>query len=302
MPRNAYTLWVGGLGILLIVGVVAYILLDPAPEPTPVPEPEPIIEVPEPEPTASTKVIGTSVEGRDISVHTFGTGDTHILFVGGIHGGYEWNSVLLAYEFIEFGEIFDRLPENTMVSVIPNLNPDGLFAVVPVEGPFAFTEVPNPSNRVAEGRFNANGVDLNRNFDCNWAPESTWRGNVVSAGTGPFSEPEAAALRDYVLQTNPDAVIFWHSQANNVYASECNNGPLPETLEIMQRYADAGEYGAVASFDAYPITGDAEGWLASIGIPAITVELESFDSIEFGRNMAGVDALFEYYGAPTYAR
>jgi hypothetical protein len=55
----------------------------------------------------------------------------------------------------------------------------------------------------------------------------------------------------------------------------------------MTAYAKAGGYGAVPSFDAYPITGDAEGWLASIGIPAITVELETRTSIEWTRNLGG---------------
>jgi hypothetical protein len=41
-----------------------------------------------------------------------------------------------------------------------------------------------------------NDVDLNRNFDCKWQPTSTWRSTSVSAGTQPFSEPEAAAIRD----------------------------------------------------------------------------------------------------------
>jgi hypothetical protein len=118
----------------------------------------------------------------------------------------------------------------------------------------------------------------------------------VSAGTNAFSEPEAATLRDYVLATTPDAVVFWHSMANNVYASECENGVLPETLTIMNAYADAAGYGAVPVFDAYPVTGDAEGWLASIGIPAITVELGSRTSIEWSKNLAGTEALLNWYG------
>ena len=187
------------------------------------------------------------------------------------------------------------IPKNLTINIIPVLNPDGLYLVTRIEGEFAASDVPDPSTRVSEGRFNANGVDLNRNFDCKWQPESTWKGNVVSAGTAAFSEPESVALRDFVVKTNPEVVVFWHSKANNVYASECEDGVLPETLEVMNVYAAAGRYGAVPSFDAYPITGDAEGWLASIGIPAVTVELETANSIEWKRNLAGVTALFDKY-------
>ena len=230
-----------------------------------VPVPEeyvaPVVEEPEPEPEPVTSVesmIGTSVEGRAINAITFGEGDTHLLFVGGMHGGYEWNSVLLAYQFIDYLDAnSDVIPPGLKVSIIPKLNPDGVFAVG-LEGRFSAADVPADAP-TAPGRFNANEVDLNRNFDCKWQPESSWRGATVSAGTAPFSEPEAAALRDFVLKTEPDAVGVWHSQANTVYASECEDGVLPKTLEIMDDYANAASYNSVASFDAYPVTGDAEG-------------------------------------------
>jgi hypothetical protein len=249
-------------------------------------------------PRVTRAEIGSSVEGRAIDVVTFGDGETHLLFVGGIHGGYEWNSSLLAYGMIEHLEANPEfVPEDLSVSIIPTLNPDGLYKVTGTEGVFTVADVPNPAVRVAEGRFNANGVDLNRNFDCKWAPESSWRGNVVSAGTSAFSEPEAAALRDYIATIRPKAAAFWHSTANNVYASECEQGVLPETLALMSTYAQAASYGEVPVFDAYPITGDAEGWLASIGIPAVTVELESASSIEWTRNLAGVDAVLKLYSS-----
>lgn len=243
-------------------------------------------------------VIGSSVEGRAIEAHLYGTGDTHLMFVGGIHGGYEWNSVVLAYSFLDYLDAHPELiPENLTVAIIPSANPDGVFRVVGKEGRFSALDVPADEGVPGTGRFNAHGVDLNRNFNCKWKPESRWRGNVVSAGTTPFSEPEAAALRDFVSEFAPRAAIFWHSQSNAVYASECEAGILPGTRTLMQAYASASGYPAVDTFDAYPISGDAEGWLASIGIPAITVELSTHETIEWERNRAGVEALFSLYSA-----
>jgi len=242
------------------------------------------------------ETIGMSVEGRAIESYTFGGGEKHLLFVGGVHGGYEWNSTLLAYEFIDFlEEDSARIPAGLTISVIPSANPDGLYAVAGKEGRFSAVDVP-ANTTDGQGRFNANDVDLNRNFDCKWQEESKWRGSVVSAGTQAFSEPEARAVRDFVLKNKPSAVIFWHSQSNAVYASECEEGILPETRAIMNAYADAAGYPAVDSFDAYEITGDAEGWLASIGIPAITVELKTHETIEWEKNLKGINALFEYFG------
>ncbi len=248
--------------------------------------------------TSTIEVIGYSVEGRMIEAYTFGNGSKRLLFVGGVHGGYEWNSVLLAYQAIAYLKTLD-LPDELTISVIPVLNPDGL-AAVGAEGEFAVADIA-PNYSTGLGRFNANDVDLNRNFDCKWQPESMWRGQTVNAGTGAFSEPEAAALRDFVLGAAlPEAVVFWHSQANNVYASECKDGVLPETLVLMNTYATAAGYGAVPTFDAYEVTGDAEGWLASLGVPAVTVELKTRESTEWDQNKAAIDAVLANYQDSTF--
>ena len=143
--------------------------------------------------------------------------------------------------------------------------------------------------------FNGNNVDLNRNFDCDWQASAKWQNKNVSGGESVFSEPEAQAIKGYVEKNKPIAAIFWHSQSNAVYASECNNGILPETINIMNTYSFASGYSPVRTFDSYEITGDAEGWLASINIPAITVELKTHETIEWERNLAGFKAILEYY-------
>jgi len=295
-PKNIVLLVIAA-GIVVLAALLLLTRPVPVTETEIVPEPEVTIEAPAPAYTQET--IGTSVEGRVIESYSFGTGEQELLFVGGIHGGYEWNSVMLAYQFIDmFIARPDLIPEKLTVRIIPSLNPDAVAKVTGKTGRFTQADI-LPGVDQSTARFNANDVDLNRNFDCKWQSTSSWRGATVSAGTAAFSEPEAVALRDYVMLHQPNMVAFWHSQADNVYASECENGVLPETLEVMQTYADASGYGAVASFDAYPVTGDAEGWLASIGIPAVTVELSSHEAIEFEQNRAGVMALFELYTVDT---
>ncbi len=250
-------------------------------------------EVADPSPRRS--VIGSSVQGRQIEAYTYGRGKTHLAFVGGVHGGYEWNSILLAYALMDhLSGHPEIIPENMSVTVIPDANPDGVYKVIGTEGRFSIADVPIGIS-LDPGRFNAHGVDINRNFNCKWQATSTWKGKSISAGTAPFSEPEAQAIRDFVVAHKPEAVIFFHSKAGAVYASECKDGILPKTLEIMRVYSRASGYLAINAFDAYEITGDAEGWLASIGIPAITVELLTHETVEWERNLAGIKALLEYY-------
>lgn len=273
------------LTLLLAGGGIWALVYRAEPAPPEAPEARPL--------TPKTETIGRSVQGRPIEAYTYGSGENRLVFVGGIHGGYEWNSVLLAYRFMDYLETQTALPDGLEVTVIPSANPDGVYAVVGKEGRFAQADIPAGSH--AAGRFNANEVDLNRNFDCKWKPESSWQGRTVSAGAAPFSEPEAKALRDFLLKDRPRAAVFWHSAANAVYASECEAGILQGTLDAMNAYARAAGYSAVQTFDAYPITGDAEGWLASQNIPAITVELQTHESVEWERNLAGIKGLFELY-------
>jgi len=246
--------------------------------------------------TSTHSILGQSAGGRNIEAYTYGNGKIKLLFVGGIHGGYEWNSVVLAYRFIDyFNADSKNVPANLTIIVIPTLNPDGVYKVTGKEGRFSVADVSTNSATLASGRFNGDDVDLNRNFDCKWQPQSTWQSKTVSAGTSAFSEPEAKILRDFILKNSPFAVVFWHSQSGTVYASQCQNGILPETINIMNVYSKASGYSPSTTFDAYSTTGGADDWLASIGVPAITVELKTHQTVEWEQNLSGISALFEYY-------
>ncbi len=274
---------------IVIIGAGIFQLTHKRPAPAPIAK---VIVAPEKKDPIE-KSIGKSVQGRAITSYTYGKGSKHVVFVGGIHGGYEWNSVILAYQFKDYLDAHPNVSQGLTITVIPDANPDGVFKVIGKEGRFTTADV--PSSDSSPGRFNAHDVDLNRNFDCKWKSTGTWKQKTVSAGTVAFSEPEAAAIRDYVIENKPDAFVFWHSQAGRVYASQCKDGILPKTLEIMKVYANAAGYPAVESFDAYEVNGASEDWLASIGIPTITVELKTHDTVEWDKNLAGSMALLEFF-------
>jgi len=241
-------------------------------------------------------IIGTSVDGRNITAYHYGSGDTELLLIGGIHGGYEWNTVLLAYETMDYLEQnLDVIPENVKVTIIPVLNPDGLYKTVGTAGIFTKEDVPADLADTIPGRFNANNVDLNRNFDCDWQAAGTWQDKTVSGGSKAFSEPEAQAVKDYVETHNPGAVVVYYSAAGGVFASNCHNGILSETQTIMNTYANASGYPAYEEFDYYKITGDMVNWFAGKSIPAISVLLSNHTDVEFDKNRKGVESLLEHY-------
>jgi hypothetical protein len=238
------------------------------------------------------EVIGSSVEGRDITAYHFGTGEKEVMFIGGIHGGYSWTTALMAYELVEYLENTpSAVPAGVRVTVIPAVNPDGLHSVTGTEGLFAASDVASSEAAKVAGRFNANEVDLNRNFNCLWEETGTWQNQSVSGGEVPFSEPESQAVRDYVELHNPVAVVAYYAAAGGVYASNCKNGVMAETLALTNTYADASGYTAHEEFDFYDITGDMVNWLAAKQIPAISVLLTTHEDTEWDKNLKGITAV-----------
>ncbi|PIR45377.1 MAG: hypothetical protein COV09_01840 [Candidatus Vogelbacteria bacterium CG10_big_fil_rev_8_21_14_0_10_50_13] len=252
-------------------------------------------------PTQEYEVIGQSVSGRDILAYRFGAGEKEVVFVGALHGGYEWNSALLSYELIDYFKANPTaIPVGVRVAIIPVANPDGLAVVVGTSSRFAAADAPQFdfadevkfSDPVVASRFNQNGVDLNRNFDCEWQPKAVWRDYQTKAGSAAFSEPEAKALRDFLLAEQPVSVIFYHSASNGVYTSFCGEAdPLVGTVSLLSTYATASGYPRYDVYPYYEVTGDAADWLSTQGIPAITVELSTHESIDWNRNLAGVKAI-----------
>lgn len=260
------------------------------PTATDVPTPVPTL-TPTPEPFVQQQVLGTSTGGHPIDAWVLGNGEKQLVLVGGIHGGYEWNTVLLSYELIDYFEQNQAaLPENMQLIVIPVANPDGLVKVTGKAGRFDLADI---SAETVPGRFNQNNIDLNRNWDCEWRADATWSIHSVSGGTAPFSEVEAVILRDYLEALAPELAIFYHSAADGIYTGQCDGVQHPNTLPFSAMYADATKYALNTTFSAYTVTGDATDYLNRVGIAAFTVELTTTQSIEWEQNLAGVNLLLE---------
>jgi murein tripeptide amidase MpaA len=259
------------------------------------PENDPVIE-PETETNETERgpitTIGSSVSGSPIQAYHFGTGEKEVLLIGGIHGGYSWNTALLGYELVDWFSANPALvPDDLTVTIIPVLNPDGLTKIAGTADRFSATDITGTANEKVAARFNTNNVDLNRNFDCEWSASGTWQNQTVSGGSAPFSEPESQAVRDYVLTHEATAVIAWYSAAGGVYASRCNGEIMTATKTLMNNFAQASGYTAYDDYDYYEITGDMVNWLAKNEIPAVSVLLTTHEGTELAKNKAGVTAV-----------
>jgi hypothetical protein len=225
-------------------------------------------------------VLGKSVEGREIRAVRVGQGDIHLVLIGGLHAGFAPGTARLAAQVAGYYVSDpDTIPPDVTLHVVLNANPDSRYA---------------PGER--EGRLNANGVDLNRNWDCDWQRDAVWGGKAVGGGTAAFSEPETQALRDYLLELHPAAVVFWEARAlqGQVSPGGCGaDSRISEALAAL--YGKAAGY-QVEPFAGYAVTGDGTNWLDSQGIPAVTVLLRDYELVDLEQNLAAVQALLAAYG------
>jgi peptidoglycan hydrolase-like protein with peptidoglycan-binding domain len=137
-----------------------------------------------------TRVIGASVQGRDILAYRMGTpGGRVVLAIGNIHGdepkGVDITTMLRGMP----------TPAGIDLWIIDTINPDGYAAGT---------------------RQNANKVDLNRNFEHNWnyIPLSAQNGQY--SGEAEADQPETQAFIAFAREIKPAITIWWHQDANRV--------------------------------------------------------------------------------------
>ncbi len=126
-----------------------------------------------------------------------------MLVIGVIHGDEQ-----AGLEIVDLLKQYD-LPEDVELWLVDTMNPDGTAADV---------------------RKNANGVDLNRNFPYEWAPlgaPDDWQ----YGGAGPASEPETQVMTEFIVDLQPELVIWYHQDYYRIAPSTGRDG------EIRARYS-----------------------------------------------------------------
>ena len=196
--------------------------------------------------TAGTSLtIGLSGQGRAINAVRFGDGTRKLVVVGDTHGGPEANTYVLTTQLIDyFQQHADQIPGDVRLYLIPTLNPDGLALGT---------------------RFNANGVDLNRNMntDLDTCAENDRRTTVhgayglIADTGGPYadSEVESRVIRNFLLDAN--GAIFIHSNAGLVFPAFCEHAP---SIAMGQLYAEGAGYLYNRYWPKYMITGGMHDW------------------------------------------
>jgi protein MpaA len=217
------------------------------------------------------RVVGRSVEDRPIGCLLLGAGADVTFILATIHGDEPAGTALLHKLAGHLQQQPHLLDARTAV-LLPIANPDGM---------------------ARNSRFNARGVDLNRNFSA---------GNRINSpehGQAALSEPEARVIDRLIRQYAPDRVVSIHQVRDTGpeglaarFPNGCidHDGPAKQLAERMAEYCDlpveklgaaAGSLGSYAGIE--------------LQIPVITMELP--------RQAHQLDAavLWDSYGAALLA-
>lgn len=202
-------------------------------------------------------IVGYSVKGTKIYYFTVRKTDyPKVIVTYGIHAR-EYITTYLAMRQINH---FINVGKVGCVTFVPAVNPDGIK--------ISLTNKPLY-------KANANGVDLNVNFDANWgsgASNVTVKGDQNYIGKHPFCQPESKALRDLTLKINPQATISYHSKGEEIYWEFFQDQALLQRDKILAT--------AISNATKYPLitvknsAGGYKDWcIQKLKIPAFTIEV-----------------------------
>jgi MYXO-CTERM domain-containing protein len=238
--------------------------------------------------------IGVSYEGRKLWVFEISTApeDAPAVFLNFGQHAREWITPASATCFLS--RLVEDYPTSNELQalfgqvrlyIVPLVNPDG----------YAYTWTDDRFWR--KNRRPDLGVDLNRNWSVSWGEEPGSSSDPDSGnyrGTGPFSEPETAALRAFLV-SHPNIGVHAdiHSYSQLVlYPLSHLTQEVPEEQGRARAWAEeqaarmaelhGTEYLPLRGSDLYPATGVAMDWsFEELGTMSFTYELRPGTDIDF---------------------
>lgn len=218
--------------------------------------------------------IGQSIEAREIWAmkisDNVGTAEDEprVLYMGN-HHAREYVTVeiplYLMYYFVDnYGSDprVTNLVDNREIWIVPTVNPDGREYCQNYNYNWRKNRRPN-----GDGSY---GVDLNRNYGYMWGYDnegsSPTPSNETYRGTGPFSEPETQAIRDFCEDYDISTCISYHSYGNLILypwgymRAVTSDDDVFETLADSMASYNTYTYGPGATA-IYVTNGDSDDWM-----------------------------------------
>jgi len=218
-----------------------------------------------------------------------------VLFMA-LHHADEWISMevvmyLLRYIVLNAGNDsrVDAILARANLWFVPIVNPDGLEYARQVDTTWRKNRRDN-----GDGTF---GVDLNRNYGYMWGSGGfgTSTNDSEYRGTGPFSEPESQAIRDFALAHPPVLSISYHSAGQWVlYPWSYTRLPTPDDDRLSNfavEMAYANGYQVLQEGRATHVNpGNSDDWLyATLGTAPFTFEVGLDFNSQNAKSIGAVD-------------
>lgn len=242
---------------------------------------------------ARAEVVGDSLEGRTIRALRIGDGSDRptTVFMGTQHAR-EWISTMVAMCLADtlvrdYGNDPDvtALVDAEDVIIVPVANPDG------------YELTWNGERYWRKNTRDGHGIDLNRNWSFDWGVDDGSSDETDSnnyRGPEAFSEPETAALRDYMLGVpGIDTFVDLHSFGQKIlFPYGCRTDIAPDhdeheamglgLFEVISDVHDS-EYDVQAGSSWYPACGVAPDWFyGELGAYSFTIELRPRENPDMG--------------------
>ncbi len=250
---------------------------------------------------ARIDTLGTSVEGRVIRALKISDmvsidEDEPEALIMGCHHARELMSVEVPLKFARYllehygtDPLVAGLVDSREIWIAPMINVDGhVYVEQNHESSSSYWWRKNRANN-GDGSF---GVDLNRNYSYQWGYDnvgsSPTPSSAVYRGTGPFSEPETRAVRDFCAGREFAMSLSYHSYGELIlypWGYAAINTIEDELFAALGDSLSRGNgyiAGNAASGAIYIVNGDSDDWLygdAALKEPvyAFTVELNSYE-------------------------
>lgn len=190
------------------------------------------------------------------------------------------------------GRSCQQLSSECCVYIIPMVNPDGV--TVSQLGPealitdrakeavknIAATENPGGSRTYFNTwKSNAEGIDLNRQFDALWDQYNDHVGRPSAdhyKGTAPGATAEAGALIKFTEQMKFDRTVSYHTAGSVIYWYFGQEGKLyDDTKAFAQKISSMTGYPLDANYQNLDPAGYKDWAIIKMGIPSLTIEVGS---------------------------
>ena len=242
-------------------------------------------------PFIQTPSIGNSVLGRDIPEILIGTGNKRVHYNGSFHAN-EWITTPIVMTFLNDyllsltnqnairGRLTLPLYQQTTLSIVPMVNPDGVNLVI--YGPSTASEPwrsrvigwNNGSSDFSGWKANIRGVDLNDQFPARWELERERNPKTPGprdyGGESPLSEPEAIAMANMTKSRDFSRVLAFHTQGEVIYWGFENLEP-PESEDLANEFSRVSGYEPVKTIESY--AGYKDWFIQDWRRPGFTIEV-----------------------------